>query len=259
MQSKYPFILVHGIVLKDIKFFKAFGRIEKILKQAGLTVYTAKTDGFGTVENNAAQLKEEVLRVLAAEGAEKVNIIAHSKGGLDARYMIERLGAENTVASLTTLCTPHKGSQIATKILRLPKFLTKIIAFWVNLVYRIFGDKNPDSLSVCKQLQSITDVGGDTLNFSDKVYCQSYSATMKRSRDDFIMGIPLMFSKRFEKDFSDGLVSVESAKFGEYRGNCLEESVSHSEIVDFMARRKKKEKIYAFYRQLCSDLSQKGF
>ena len=32
MSCKYPIILAHGIILKDIKFFKAFGRIEKILK-----------------------------------------------------------------------------------------------------------------------------------------------------------------------------------------------------------------------------------
>ena len=259
MNCNYPIVLAHGIILKDFKFFKAFGRIEKILKQNGYSVYTAKTDGFGTVENNAAQLKKYIERVMQESGADKVNIIAHSKGGLDAKYMIKHLEMEQAVASLTTLCTPHKGSQVATKILGMPKFFTKFIAFWVNTVYKIFGDEKPDSLTVCKQLQSVSDIGGDTLNFSDEVYCQSYSSTLKRSRDDFVMGIPLIFSKRWEKDSSDGMVSTGSASFGNYRGDCVDDSVSHSEIVDFMTNKKKKEKIYKFYIDLCKDLADRGY
>jgi len=259
VKTKYPIILAHGIILKDLKYFKAFGKIEKILKAEGCAVYTSKTDGFGTVENNAAQLKAQILSILAGENAEKVNIIAHSKGGLDAKYMIEYLGMEDKVASLTTLCTPHKGSQIATGILGMPKPVKKFIAFWVNTVYRIFGDKKPDSLTVCEQLKSAPQTDAETINFNGKVYCQSYSSHMKRSRDDFIMGIPLMYSKKYEDGATDGVVSAESSKFGEYRGECTEESVSHSEIVDFMVKKKKKKKIYAFYISLCRGLAEKGF
>ena len=50
MKTKYPIILVHGIVVKDFKKFKAFGKIEKILKDEGFIVYTATTDGFGTIK-----------------------------------------------------------------------------------------------------------------------------------------------------------------------------------------------------------------
>ena len=259
MKTKYPVVLAHGIILKDFKFFRAFGKIEKILKAEGCRVYTSKTDGFGTIENNAEQLKADVLDILSSENAEKVNIIAHSKGGLDAKYMIERLGMQDKVASLTTLCTPHKGSQIATKISSMPKPVKKFIAFWVNTVYRIFGDRRPDSLAVCEQLKSSPQAVTEVIDFSDKVYCQSYSAQMRRSRDDFVMGIPLIFSKRYENGATDGLVSEESSKFGSYRGECTSGSVSHSEIVDFMVKKSKKEKIYAFYMQLCRELAEKGF
>lgn len=259
MNTKYPIILVHGIVLKDIKFFKAFGRIEKILKEAGYQVYTSKTDGFGSISNNAKMLKDQILDIMKKEKTDKVNLICHSKGGLDSKYMIQHLGMEDYVASLTTLCTPHKGSKIADILLKLPRFLIRIIAFWLNLIYRIFKDKNPDSLTVAKELSSVSFLEEETINFSDKVYCQSYSTTMKRSRDDFIMGIPLIFSKHYEKDDSDGLVSKESSKFGEYRGDCLNESISHSEIVSFSLSKKKRKRIYSFYLSLCEELSNKGF
>ncbi|MDE7379792.1 MAG: hypothetical protein K2N14_01950 [Clostridia bacterium] len=170
--------------------------------------------------------------------------------------MIESVGMDGAVASLTTLCTPHKGSQIASQIMRLPKITKKFVAFWINLAYRIFGDKRPDSLKVCEQLQSHSQPQSETLNISPNVYCQSYSSTLEKSRDDFIMGIPLIFSKHFENDMSDGLVSVESSKFGEYKGDCIDGSISHVQIAGFALSKKKKDKIYAFYLNICKELSE---
>lgn len=259
MSTLYPIILVHGIAVKDFKKFKAFGRIERVLRQQGYCVYTAKTDGFGTIEHNAEKLKEEIKKILNEYNVQKVNIIAHSKGGLDARYMIKELGMANCVASLTTLCTPHKGSKIADSILKLPKFMVRFLAFWINFWYKLFGDKKPDSLAVCKQLQTISDEEAAEVKGFEGVYCQSYSTTLKRSRDDFLMGIPLIFSRKFEQDRSDGLVSAKSAEFANYQGDCIEDSVSHTEIIGYSASKSKRKKVYAFYISLCASLSELGF
>ena len=258
MSTKYPLLLVHGIVLKDVHFFKAFGKIESILTQHGYTVSTSRTDGFGSIENNAAQLKEHIEEILRKTGAEKINLIAHSKGGLDSRYMIDKLGMRDKVASVTFLCTPHKGSPVATMIDGLPRPIKGIIAGVLNAEYRIFGDKNPDALTVCRQLRHAPDGLLDHSDNYDGIFLQSYSTTLKRSRDDFVMGIPLRFSHYLGDTVSDGLVSAESSKFANYRGNCTDDSVSHSEIVDFMTRKQKKEKIYAFYLSLCKELAERG-
>ncbi|HHT66746.1 MAG TPA: hypothetical protein GX010_00755 [Erysipelotrichaceae bacterium] len=259
-KTKYPIILVHGIAIKDFGLFKSFGKIDRYLIKEGFKVYKSKADGFGTIENNALFLKKEILKILEENNVEKINIIAHSKGGLDAKYMIEYLDMSKNVASLTTLCTPHKGSPIATHILNKPRWLLKFLAFWINLWYRILGDKKPDAYRVCKQLATIDSVEDETMKITSEIYCQSYSTTLKRSRDDFIMGIPLKFYHRYEKGTaSDGLVGRESTQFGEYKGEAFEESMSHSEIIDFMASKKKKEKIYAFYTMICEDLKERGF
>ena len=92
MNTRYPIILVHGIAIKDFLFIKSFGKIDKVLSKQGYKVYKSKIDGFGTIENNAAILKEEILKILEDEDVSKVNIIAHSKGGLDSKYMINHLG-----------------------------------------------------------------------------------------------------------------------------------------------------------------------
>jgi triacylglycerol lipase len=43
----------------------------------------------------------------------RVNVIAHSMGGLDARYAISKLGLADRVASLVTIGTPHFGTPLA--------------------------------------------------------------------------------------------------------------------------------------------------
>ena len=259
MKCKYPIILVHGIALKDIKFFKAFGRIENILKEQGNIVYTSTTDGFGTIENNAEQLKKQILDIMEKHSVDKVNLICHSKGGLDSLYMIENLEMENHVASLTSLSTPYKGSPIANFLLKLPKFLVRFLAFWINLIYKIFKDKNPDAYKVCMQLKEKDSLEKDTLSSNSNIYVQSFSSTLKKSRDDFIMGIPLLYFKHTKKGDSDGMVSRESSKFGEFKGDMFEESISHAEMVDFTLNKKKKEKVYSFYLKLTNELSNKGF
>ena len=124
--TKYPIILVHGIVIKNFKHFRAFGKIEKELRQKGFIVYSSNIDGFGTIETNAQMLKEEILDILKKENVDKVNIIAHSKGGLDSKYMIENLEMEENVATLTTLCTPHRGT-ILMELRRIKIFVVSLL------------------------------------------------------------------------------------------------------------------------------------
>ena len=74
------------------------------------------------------------------------------------------------------------------------------------------------------------------------------------------MSIPLAFSRWLEKNhITDGLVPKDSAIFGNYRGDCVDGSVSHTEIVDFMVADKKRDKIYAFYSALCEELVNAGY
>lgn len=258
MATRYPIILAHGILMKK-PFFCAFVHIQKKLTEAGYRVYIAETDGVGTIENNAAQLKKQIEEILKGEGAEKINVIAHSKGGLDTIYMIEQLGMGEKVASLTTLCTPHKGSQLATRITKLPSFILNFLGFWFNAFYKLLKDENPDAITACKQLQSRVEITAAQLTSAHDIYCQSYSATMHKASSDFVLSIPFLISRHYENDYSDGMVSKSSAQFGEYKGEVSDTSISHNEIVCFMTRKKKKEKVVAFYYTLCEDLAERGF
>lgn len=256
---KYPIVLVHGIILKDFWHFKAFGKIERILRSEGYRVYTADHDGLGTIQSNAEQLRCFVEDVLAREEVDRVNLIAHSKGGLDSLYMIDRLSMNEKVASLTFLCTPHKGSPIATRLYDMPTIIRNSLALWLNFVYKMLGDKRPNALEVCRSLKITPDDILKTFEPHDGIYMQSFASELEQSKDDFVMGIPLMFSKMYESAPSDGMVSHHSSQYGNFRGNCIEDSISHTQIVDFCAGKSKKEKIYTFYRTICEELTQLGF
>ena len=105
------------------------------------------------------------------ENTNKVNLIAHSKGGLDSKFFIENLNNNDVVDTLTTLCTQFKGSPIASFILRFPNWMIKIIAWWIDLIYKMFGDKNPDSLKVCNELKLVDDLNDECLKISKDILC----------------------------------------------------------------------------------------
>jgi len=146
--TKYPILFVHGVGFRDRKYLNYWGRIPSALEQKGATIYYGRQDSWGSIEHNAITLKDNIEKLLADVGCEKINIIAHSKGGLEARYAISSLGMADKIASLTTLATPHRGSKTVDLLLKLPKTFYKMWAFFANITFRCLGDKNPDFYTV---------------------------------------------------------------------------------------------------------------
>jgi triacylglycerol lipase len=72
-------------------------------------VSVARVARVGTIAERARELS----RFVRALGADRVNLVAHSMGGLDARFAIAYLGLDRCVASLTTVGTPHGGTPLA--------------------------------------------------------------------------------------------------------------------------------------------------
>jgi triacylglycerol lipase len=254
---KYPVVLVHGVAIKEKKPLRAFGKIADKMNEAGYEVYIADVDAFGTVKNNALQLKNYILRLMEETGAKKVNLIGYSKGGLDAKMMIEKLDMAEAIASLTTVCTPHRGSVIATMVWGWPQPIKKLLSGILDFLYKhILKDEHPDSMTVCCELCHIDEP--DTFSHTDKFPCRSYSTVLKRGRDCLLMAPSMKYQKRKTGLDNDGMVSVESAKFGEYRGNALDGSISHLQIIDLFARPKTREGIFKFYISICQNLEDEG-
>src|SRR5690606_8489042 len=96
--------LTHAIVLHhgfmDGESILAFKGIRDHIRAKGISVLQSEVSSANTIEFRAAQLKEQIETFRKQNGFEKVNIIAHSMGGLDARYLISTLGYGEQVASL---------------------------------------------------------------------------------------------------------------------------------------------------------------
>jgi triacylglycerol lipase len=102
-------ILVNGLAVRDGKGAGSWGRIPAFLRDCGVDLYFGGTDAWGRIETNAELLKLRVEEVLRETGKERVNIIAHSAGGINSRYMIWNYDMGSRVASLTTISTPPPG------------------------------------------------------------------------------------------------------------------------------------------------------
>ncbi|MCQ5134484.1 esterase/lipase family protein, partial [Coprococcus eutactus] len=64
-----------------------------------------------SVAESGHYIADRIKQIIQETGCGKVNLIAHSKGGLDSRYAISMLGMAPYVASLTTINTPHRGCE----------------------------------------------------------------------------------------------------------------------------------------------------
>ena len=259
---KYPIVLVHGFGFRDGKKINYWGRIPKLLEDRGCSVYYGGQDSCATIEDNALLLKVRIEQVLEETGAEKVNIIAHSKGGLEARCLISKLNMDGEIASLTTVGTPHRGS---VSIERIPKFILKTVGFFMDIWMRIMGDKHPDAYNAYLSFRadSAGKFNGENPD-SPNVYYQSYAFVMRR---DIILWFTHLIINKIEGE-NDGLVSVKSAEWGDFKGvkrSNSKRGISHCDEVDLRRRRFTKKTgenvsdILEVYEEILSTLKDKGF
>lgn len=113
-RPRHPIVLAHGFLGFDElaligRRHHYFRRIPDQLTKMGIAVYRPRVAGSASIAARAAALANQV-RALPDR---RVNLIAHSMGGLDARYAIAKLGLADRVTSLTTLGTPHQGTPLA--------------------------------------------------------------------------------------------------------------------------------------------------
>ena len=109
--THYPIVLVHGYAGVDRYFgvIDYFYRVPQALYNGGYQVLVPSLSPIALTESRAEQLFSFLESERAEGGYEKFNLIAHSQGGLDSRFLISRLGGSNKIASLTTIATPHQG------------------------------------------------------------------------------------------------------------------------------------------------------
>lgn len=244
--TRYPIVLAHGLFgFAELKLAGSYlppihywHGIKEALTAHGTEVLTATVPPSGSIEERAAQLREHIL---ANSKGRPVNIVAHSMGGLDARYMISKSRQKRTLAqerrkependvnvrALVTIATPHHGSAYADYLLNQigPDTLPQLYNAWKRTTGLGTG-----AFSQLTRKYMDEEFNPKTRDDPDVRYF-SYGAALKRKP-------PLLSPFRGshgvvsrEEGPNDGLVSVESAKWGTYKGTL--EGVSHLDLINW--------------------------
>jgi len=223
--TKYPIVLAHGMgasaeILGIVDYWWG---IEDALEDEGAEVYITSVNGMDSTKNKAWDFWGQYEQILAETGAEKANIIGHSHGTLYTRYAISNLilDAEGKVASHTSLAGPHRGSAIADMLMYgLNDDIKSALGGSLDFVYAfVFGDDDPDSLENGYDLCTdyMTEIFNPATPNVDDVYYQSWAAKAKTSCPSVVLQ-PTWLIMLAQEGANDGLVGVDSAKWGNFRG-----------------------------------------
>lgn len=230
-KTKYPILMVHGIFFRDWQVINYWGRVPN-----------------------------ELIR----NGAEKVNIIAHSKGGLDSRYAISHLGMDKYVATLTTINTPHYGCKFVDMLLgKIPESIQGFVDRKYNKLFTALGDKDPSFLD---GVYDLTYKNCSELNASTPdSQLVSYRSVMSKMNSIRSAGFPLNIGYLLNKPYgkgNDGLVTVESGLYGE-KSKMIEHKgkrgISHGDVIDLFRENIKDFDVREFYVDIVKELKEQGF
>ncbi|EXJ66372.1 triacylglycerol lipase [Cladophialophora psammophila CBS 110553] len=273
MAPKYPIVLAHGLMgfdelrlagdlLPGISYWRG---IKEAFQAHGIKCITASVPRTASIPERAAALMDQIAHRLSqvGEDGKEINIVAHSMGGLDARYMISRLCPPPSlfrVRSLTTIATPHRGSSAADMLLR------DIGPDLLPWIYRLLARLHIDSGAFAQlTTRYMTQTFNPCVPNDPSVKYFSYGAC----------ATPHLFSMfRLSHDLmdvlegpNDGLVSVRSAKWGEYKGTLA--GVTHLDLINWTNRLKKmasrlglveeRFNAVAFYLAVAEELAKEGF
>ncbi len=271
-KTRYPILLLHGMGFHDrLPIHAYWGRIPKMLRRHGAQVYFGGQDGNATILYNARQLVPVIHRILRETEAEKINIIAHSKGGLEARYLVSTLGMGDVIASVTTLATPHNGSLAIDRLLKGIPHLIFLGSAVTDLGRRCLGDHNPRTYDCIRCFTTDYMRRFNRRNPDDpRVFYQSYAFLMEHAWSDPVMSVPYLLNLLFDGE-SDGLVTPQNAKWTNFRGiytGTGGRGISHPDETDYRRRPFAKgtpaqahaiSDMAEFYLRIAEDLKRRGF
>lgn len=263
-RTKYPILMVHGVFFRDFKLLNYWGRIPGELQENGAVLFYGNHQSALPVKESASELAERIKNIVQKSGCQKVNIIAHSKGGLDCRCAITHFGIDKYVASLTTVNTPHRGCLFVDYLLnKIPVSVQNKIASSYNSTLRKLGDESPDFISAVQDLthNRCEEFNKTTPDMPHILYQSIGSKLNKAVSGKFPLNMSYPLVKHFGGE-NDGLVSKESFAWGKsfqfltVKGN---KGISHGDMIDLNRENLPEFDVREFYVQLVSDLRKKGY
>jgi len=250
--APYPIVLMHGmsgfgqLELGPVGITYFDGVVEDLTKH-GESVFVTIVPPFDTSEARAAALATQIDDILKRTGKAKVNLVGHSQGGMDARVIAspQGLGYGDRVASVTTIATPHRGSKVADAVLGLLQYLP------ADVIDSVTGDFLKLVEKTAFELQSDAHLRQQVVEISEQYMSTVFNPKYKDApgvlymsyagRTNLRTGIGVCDDGKYDNDplsvdvtqaalaplaifleegkfkVNDGLVTVESAKWGTFQ------------------------------------------
>ena len=222
-----------------------FSPLREFLRERGFRALFPQVVPTSGIIARAQQLREQIRRWTN----EPVNIIAHSMGGLDARYLITHLDMADRVRSLTTIASPHRGTYVAEWFLA--NFRSRVPLL---LAMEAMG-MNVDGFRDC--VPSACRVFNDSTPDLPGVRYSSYAGAVSSSRVTPMLRRAWSLLTAVEGP-NDGLVSLESARWGECLGVLHADHFAQTPDRVFV-RPDEDFDALGFYLRLIEDLARRGF
>jgi triacylglycerol lipase len=289
----YPIVLAHGFFgfenFAGTDFLTYFYQVKEHLASEGELVYTPAVDPFNDSDFRGAQLVESIEAILAETGHEKVNIIGHSQGGLDARAVAAM--RPDLVASVVTVATPHGGSPVADIVLELVSDpnAQEILAELIKIIGAPLYDKIGEETDVIKPLKLFSKPGIEEFNQKHPDQPGVFYASVGGRTDyklhgpDCVADVELQFIKDYENTLdpvdtlmsvteaaidggfgdpfpNDGLVRVVDSKRGEFWGCVPADHLDEvGQLFGDSAGSGNKWNYLQFYSGVVRELRQRGY
>jgi triacylglycerol lipase len=222
----YPIVLAHGLFGFD-RFFlwKMFEGIKELYQSYGLEVLQPLVHPVSSISYRSEQLNKQIIATYGIE--QKIHIIAHSMGGLDSRFLISPNGLNqgHRVCTLTTLSTPHYGSELAENI---PNWLKKVVITTAKIIslfplphqeanyLKLFSKDSWEALMELSPQYVINNFNPLITDHPATNYL-SYAGDINLMSPTMILKVRKYLGSLLEEN-NDGMVGVSSAKWGNFQG-----------------------------------------
>jgi triacylglycerol lipase len=248
---RHPVVFCHGMLactalkMQLPEDLNSFCALREFLRERGVQALFPQVAPTSGVIERAQQLCDQITRWTD----EPVNLIAHSMGGLDARHMITHLGMGQRVANLTTISTPHRGTYLADWFLLNYRQRVPLLRAMEALGISVDGFRacRPEA---CREFNARTPD-------DPRVRYFSYGAEVPQWRVAPFLRRAWAVLTPVEGP-NDGMVSLTSARWGEYLGTIHADHFAQTPDAMFLRPGEDFDAL-GFYCRLVEDLARRGF
>jgi triacylglycerol esterase/lipase EstA (alpha/beta hydrolase family) len=233
--TRYPVVMMHGMAGTNtyINVLDYWFRLPETIDPTGFLMVVRAVDAFNGIEDRSLQWKAHLDALVADGVGRRFNLIGHSQGGLDARYLTSLLDTEGRIASVMTVASPHAGSAVADlatgafDAFNVPQSTVDGV---VGVLGGLLGTTGNELTEQLRDLgtDAMAEFNLEVLDVPG-VYYSSWSGRSCAALDllcqaensgeiiDPIFAIPFQFMSQAEGE-NDGITGVLSCQWGEWMG-----------------------------------------